>query len=218
MDQLRNLSHTQEQEVEEKGCQLASTRSCLHPIYNPPSPTQHVPFISSSLSLSLFLSLSMSDEDWVKAALTDDSLVGKLLVRLHHAPPPKRDSHLAPPLEWTVRQRRSKPVMILTNKKPTPRASPTTPLSWSGGATSVDGSEESSLPPPSAARSQVCFLFRSSPSQHRRPPALSLLSSFADDCEFTRVWCHSCLFLNFPTYPPIKYVIYCDASKRSQMK
>ncbi|PSR96013.1 DNA topoisomerase 4 subunit A like [Actinidia chinensis var. chinensis] len=97
----------------------------------------------------------MSDEDWVKAAMTDDSVVGELLVRLHHAPPPKRDSHLARPLEWTVRQRRSKPVMIFTNKKPTPRASPTTPLSLSSGATSVDGSEESSLPPPSAARSKV---------------------------------------------------------------
>ncbi|XP_057464983.1 uncharacterized protein LOC130754754 [Actinidia eriantha] len=97
----------------------------------------------------------MSDEDWVKAAMTDDSVVVELLVRLHHAPPTKRDSHLAPPLEWTVRQRRSKPLMILTKTKPTPRASPTTPLSWSGGATSVDGSEESSLPPPSAARSKV---------------------------------------------------------------
>ncbi|GFZ07941.1 hypothetical protein Acr_19g0008780 [Actinidia rufa] len=97
----------------------------------------------------------MSDEDWVKAAMTDDSVVVELLVRLHHAPTTKRDSHLAPPLEWTVRQQRSKPLMILTKKKPTPRASPTTPLSWSGGATSVDGSEESSLPPPSAARSKT---------------------------------------------------------------
>ncbi|GFZ11867.1 hypothetical protein Acr_23g0002520 [Actinidia rufa] len=123
----------------------------------------------------------MSDEDWVKAAMTDDSVVVELLVRLHHAPPPKRDSHLAPPLEWTVRQRRSKPVMILTNKKPTPRASPTTPLSLSSGATSVDGSEESSLPPPSAARDLRFVSFSGVPSHHRRPPALSLSSSFADD-------------------------------------
>ncbi|XAR67837.1 hypothetical protein NMG60_11002761 [Bertholletia excelsa] len=95
----------------------------------------------------------MCDDDWVSAAMTDNSVVVELLLRLHHASPPPAKTETNPPfpLEWSVRQRRSKP-MLLANKKPTPRASPTTPLSWSG-ATSVSGSpitdgfEESSRPP-----------------------------------------------------------------------
>lgn len=102
----------------------------------------------------------MSDEDWVKAAMTDDSVVVELLMRLHQK---REHSPAALQLEWSVRQRRSKPMMILQannkKKKPTPRSSPTTPLSWSCGATSVsggggcaaaagDGFEESSRPPP----------------------------------------------------------------------
>ncbi|KAH7859205.1 hypothetical protein Vadar_033088 [Vaccinium darrowii] len=99
----------------------------------------------------------MGDEDWVKAALTDDSVVVELLVRLHHStappqpPPSKTNSHLSLPLEWTVRQRRSKPILHHATtkkdkkKKPTERDSPTTPLSWSGcgGATSVSGGSSS---------------------------------------------------------------------------
>ncbi|KAA8541962.1 hypothetical protein F0562_023114 [Nyssa sinensis] len=101
----------------------------------------------------------MSDDEWVKAAMTDDSMVVKLLIRLHHATPPKRDSP-ALPLDWSVRQRRSKP--MLHAKKPTARASPTTPLSWSGATShsggAVDGSEESSRTPAKrsdATRSKV---------------------------------------------------------------
>ncbi|KAF7124041.1 hypothetical protein RHSIM_Rhsim12G0188600 [Rhododendron simsii] len=121
----------------------------------------------------------MSDEDWVKAAMTDDSVVVELLFRLHQSTPPppsKKGSHPSLPLEWSVRQRRSKPiphhVAAKKRKKPTPTArdSPTTPLSWSGGATSVsggggsasaaaaDGFEESSVSPAKrtdAARSKV---------------------------------------------------------------
>ncbi|XP_042058064.1 uncharacterized protein LOC121802453 [Salvia splendens] len=55
-------------------------------------------------------------EEWVNAAMTDDAMVVDLLVRLHRAP-----------LEWSVRQRRSKPATV---RKPG-RSSPTTPLSWS---------------------------------------------------------------------------------------
>ncbi|KAL2479069.1 uncharacterized protein Fot_48083 [Forsythia ovata] len=72
------------------------------------------------------------DEEWVKAAMTDDTIVVELLVRLnqsHHPPPPVKQ------LKWSVRQRRSRPAAV----KPAPRASPTTPLSWSGGATSISG-------------------------------------------------------------------------------
>ncbi|KAH6800741.1 hypothetical protein C2S52_001205 [Perilla frutescens var. hirtella] len=88
-----------------------------------------------------------ADEEWVKAAMTDDAMVVDLLVRLHRAPPPPPK-----PLEWSVRQRRSKPVSVTNNpKKPAHshhRASPTTPLSWSGATSFSGGSEESSRPVP----------------------------------------------------------------------
>ncbi|KAL1565006.1 hypothetical protein AAHA92_07279 [Salvia divinorum] len=79
-----------------------------------------------------------ADEEWVNAAMTDDAMVVELLVRLHRAPPPK-------PLEWSVRQRRSKPATV-NNKARKPGRSPSTPLSWSD-ATSA--SQESTLPLPS---------------------------------------------------------------------
>ncbi|GFZ04042.1 hypothetical protein Acr_16g0006660 [Actinidia rufa] len=109
----------------------------------------------------------MSDEDWVRAAMEDEYAVVELLMSLRRPAPPKRESRsLAMPFEWSVRQRRSKPTLHAAKKKekPTPTASPTTPLSWSG-ATSVSGSgadgfEESSRPPPKlpeASRSKVRF-------------------------------------------------------------
>ncbi|KAL0342153.1 UNVERIFIED_CONTAM: hypothetical protein Scaly_1877900 [Sesamum calycinum] len=101
-----------------------------------------------------------ADEEWVKAAMTDDMMVVELLLRLHRAPrrqPPLKPVPAALPLEWSVRQRRSKSVSVNNHpKKPAHRASPTTPLSWSG-ATSFSGgsagaggvgSEESSRPIP----------------------------------------------------------------------
>ncbi|KAL1554125.1 hypothetical protein AAHA92_14719 [Salvia divinorum] len=84
-----------------------------------------------------------ADEEWVKAAMTDDTMVVELLVRLHASAPPP------PALEWTVRQRRSRPA---TRKlAQTQRASPSTPLWWTGatslsGGSGGGGSEESSRP------------------------------------------------------------------------
>ncbi|CAK9169744.1 unnamed protein product [Ilex paraguariensis] len=118
----------------------------------------------------------MSDQEWVKAAMTDDSMVVELLVTLNQATPPPKT---ALPLEWTVRQPRSKTMTV----KSTTRASPTTPLSWSGatsfsgGAGSGSGSgsggaidgglEESSRPLPkrsvgsdtTRSKVRVCALF-----------------------------------------------------------
>ncbi|KAL0319094.1 UNVERIFIED_CONTAM: hypothetical protein Sangu_2065600 [Sesamum angustifolium] len=104
--------------------------------------------------------MGAADEEWVKAAMTDDMMVVELLLRLHRAPrrqPPLKPVPAALPLEWSVRQRRSKSVSVNNHpKKPAHRASPTTPLSWSG-ATSFSGgsagaggvgSEESSRPIP----------------------------------------------------------------------
>ncbi|KAG6413281.1 hypothetical protein SASPL_125989 [Salvia splendens] len=90
-----------------------------------------------------------ADEEWVKAAMTDDTMVVELLVRLHASEPSP-----PPALEWPVRQRRSRPA---ATRKPaqSQRASPSTPLWWTGGGTSLSGgsggaggggSEESSRP------------------------------------------------------------------------
>lgn len=113
----------------------------------------------------------MAEEEWVKAAIMDDSLVAELLLGLNQGNPspspfPSKSKKTGSPLEWTVRQRRSKPVSV-NAKKSAPRASPTTPLSWSG-ATSVScgggggsggavdgGCEESSGSPPSKTPSST---------------------------------------------------------------
>ncbi|MBA0748376.1 hypothetical protein Gogos_005213, partial [Gossypium gossypioides] len=67
----------------------------------------------------------MSEEEWVKEALTDSMLAAKVLLSLYQAssPPPRSDSASSQALqvEWSVRQRR--------------------------GGGSADGSEESSRPP-----------------------------------------------------------------------
>ncbi|KAJ8536191.1 hypothetical protein K7X08_034592 [Anisodus acutangulus] len=115
----------------------------------------------------------MTQEEWLKAAIMDDTMVAELLLRLNQVNPlsKSKSKKTGLPLEWTVRQRRSRPVSV-NAKKPAPRASPTTPLYWSG-ATSVScggdggsgggvdgGCEESSGPTtpsktPSSTRSKV---------------------------------------------------------------
>ncbi|CAI9754135.1 unnamed protein product [Fraxinus pennsylvanica] len=90
------------------------------------------------------------DEEWVKTAMIDDTVVVELLVRLNqsqHPPPPPAEA--IKQLKWSIRQRRSRHAAV----KPSTRASPTTPLSWSGGATSLSGGhDESSHSPPKLAR------------------------------------------------------------------
>ncbi|TQD95641.1 hypothetical protein C1H46_018789 [Malus baccata] len=117
-----------------------------------------------------------SDGGWVNLAMNDEAAVVDLLLRLKHsAPPPpsKRSSiHGFPTLRWCVRQRRSRNVprrhhaddvdaedrKSKKGESSGARASPTTPLSWSGATSAggVDGSEESSklLKPTDAARSK----------------------------------------------------------------
>ncbi|XP_039060957.1 uncharacterized protein LOC120205088 isoform X2 [Hibiscus syriacus] len=96
----------------------------------------------------------MSEDEWVKQALTDSTLAAKALLSLFRSesPPPRSASATsqALQLEWSVRQRRSK--QFLKKKAEQARASPNTPLCWSGGVSvsgsgSGDGSEESSRPP-----------------------------------------------------------------------
>ncbi|QCE08841.1 uncharacterized protein LOC114186311 [Vigna unguiculata] len=105
------------------------------------------------------------DDDWVNLAVADDSLVVNLLLRLRRTPP------LPPPppslhLHWTVRQRRSRSARrhaaaASHKKQDSTRASPTTPLSWSGATSAsggnLDGYEESSrlTTLPQTSRSKV---------------------------------------------------------------
>ncbi|XP_038713287.1 uncharacterized protein LOC120007161 isoform X2 [Tripterygium wilfordii] len=110
------------------------------------------------------------NDDWVQVALTDDAVVADLIVRLRQPLPCKRKGKApAPAMEmatlcprWTVRQQRSKQVVIKKKAGESPlRASPTTPLSWSE-ATSVSGggAEESSCfvkSLPAAATSEERF-------------------------------------------------------------
>lgn len=125
----------------------------------------------------------MPEEEWVQTAIMDDSVVAELLLRLSQANPspspipapaplPAKLKRTGSPLEWSVRRSRSKQVSV-NAKKAAPRASPTTPLSWSGGTSvscgggggsggAVDGGcEESSGSPhplyktPSSTRSKT---------------------------------------------------------------
>ena len=111
-----------------------------------------------------WVKVDKTDEEWLKAAMTDDAVVVDLLLHLSKAaPPPSKLSSPAFRLAWSVRQRRSKHVMrhqdqVDVKKGEPTRASPTTPLSWSGATSAsggvLDGFEESSKP----ARSKVRML------------------------------------------------------------
>ncbi|KAJ8557565.1 hypothetical protein K7X08_003190 [Anisodus acutangulus] len=103
-------------------------------------------------------------DDWISAALSDDTVVVELLFRLkqHHpnSPTAAVGLHLTLPLNsWGRRKPRSKPpsssisvkkekaaYTTTTTTTTTTRCSPTTPLSWSGGTASPsdDGSDLSS--------------------------------------------------------------------------
>nr|POF09039.1 u-box domain-containing protein 33 [Quercus suber] len=96
----------------------------------------------------------MSNDEWVKEAMTDDTVVVDFLLRLFQAQPPlPKPIQAVLCLGWTVRQRCSKSAPrhsdSATKKKAEPRrASPTTPLSWSGATFAsggaLDGFKESS--------------------------------------------------------------------------
>ncbi|KAJ0253472.1 Uncharacterized protein HA466_0111560 [Hirschfeldia incana] len=83
----------------------------------------------------------MTDGDWTREAMSDDSLVAEALISLHHVeppPPPEKSGVLDLKLKWSVRQRRSKATPPSRKKGEHTRDSPSTPLSWSG-ATSLSG-------------------------------------------------------------------------------
>ncbi|CAL5431304.1 unnamed protein product [Camellia sinensis] len=87
----------------------------------------------------------MMTDDWVTAALADDSVVVELLFRLKHSS--ESLASVPPTLGWGQRQPRSKPALASEKKeRESTRCSPTTPLSWScgGAASPSDGCDESS--------------------------------------------------------------------------
>ncbi|XP_043719091.1 uncharacterized protein LOC122667011 [Telopea speciosissima] len=101
----------------------------------------------------------MGENEWITDAMTDDWLVVEVLMRLrqpeeHASLPTKRLVSVLP--EWGLRQPRSRQILRCSSvqvKKDgeSRRASPTTPLSWSGGTSfsgsgAVDGYEECSHP------------------------------------------------------------------------
>lgn len=119
--------------------------------------------------------VAMVKDEWVRAAMMDDSVVVELLVRLkrqtNHVVKSEAEAAAAP-LRWGIRQRRSRSsrcdAVSMRRKDAADsannsmRASPTTPLSWSGGGSgaaaspSATADEETSRHQTSAVRSKVC--------------------------------------------------------------
>ncbi|KAE8056315.1 hypothetical protein FH972_013098 [Carpinus fangiana] len=99
----------------------------------------------------------MVRDEWVRAAMTDDAVVVELLLRLKQSQAassssPKSWPRAVVPPRWGLRQPRSRPRCDAVSRKKEAdftRCSPTTPLSWSGGASpspTTDGFEASSFP------------------------------------------------------------------------
>ncbi|KAE8076267.1 hypothetical protein FH972_014930 [Carpinus fangiana] len=89
----------------------------------------------------------MARDEWVRAAMTDDMMVVELLVGLKQSqaaaaaasssPSPKSWPRAVVPPRWGLRQPGSRPRCDAVSRKKEgdfTRCSPTTPLSWSGGA------------------------------------------------------------------------------------
>lgn len=139
----------------------------------------------------------MARDDWLKTAMTDDTVVAELLVRLKQSQAASSSPASWPravvPLRWGLRLPRSRPsasrcdAVQRVKEADSTRCSPTTPLSWSGGASpsgTADGFEESSFHTslsPVAFRSKVLSPSTSSLSVCLSPPTPSPSAMF--------LWC-----------------------------
>ncbi|KAI3761493.1 hypothetical protein L1987_51910 [Smallanthus sonchifolius] len=87
----------------------------------------------------------MTEDDWVT-----DAMAAEILVKLRAAtlPLPSKRGIPAPPQSWTIHQRRSRtqPLHPASNKLEEPRASPTTPLSWTGATPTQPNHNRSDIP------------------------------------------------------------------------
>ncbi|PKI31555.1 uncharacterized protein LOC116201760 [Punica granatum] len=155
-----------------------------------------------------------AEEEWMELAARDDHVVAELLLRLCRAAPSSSKPAAVP--GWTVRQprsggpkkkdndnkRRTKKTQTTKQKQkqkqnqqeedgvePT-RASPTTPLSWSGATSTsgggADGPEESSRParPPYNARSKASMFTATATSttpMTKRPKRKKTLAELKDE-------------------------------------
>ena len=106
--------------------------------------------------------VKMLNDDWVRAAMTDETFVVEVLLRLKQTV--STESHHRLPLSWGLKQPRSRSRLATAVSRcdaaVSTRCSPTTPLSWSSGASpsaTADGYEDSSRQH-HAARSKVIFL------------------------------------------------------------
>ncbi|KAI3773461.1 hypothetical protein L1987_47990 [Smallanthus sonchifolius] len=119
------------------------------------------------------------DDNWVKSAMDDTALVVHVILKL------RQPSPFPPPKTWTIRQRRSRPPPPppVAKKSSVTRASPTTPLSWSGATSvSVGGAEESSRPVHDASditRSKVIRTNETTPT--KRPRKKKTLAELKED-------------------------------------
>ncbi|ESW08975.1 hypothetical protein PHAVU_009G090200 [Phaseolus vulgaris] len=91
----------------------------------------------------------MLNDDWVRAAMTDETFVVEVLLRLKQTV--STESHHRLPLSWGLKQPRSRSRLATAVSRcdaaVSTRCSPTTPLSWSSGASpsaTADGYEDSS--------------------------------------------------------------------------
>lgn len=103
----------------------------------------------------------MVNDEWMRAAMADDTVVVELLLRLKDRVSAKS---MALPFTWGLKQPRSRSRLTASVSRcdgaVSTRCSPTTPLSWSGGASpsaTADGYEDSSRGKHHAARSKVLF-------------------------------------------------------------
>ncbi|XP_048633699.1 uncharacterized protein LOC106446693 isoform X1 [Brassica napus] len=95
---------------------------------------------------------AVTQDEWVTAALTEDAVVVELLLRLKHAGTVESAANI-PLLRWGSRKPRSRLGVggVLKKETDSARASPMTPLCWSGGSgsggsscPSADGFEDAS--------------------------------------------------------------------------
>ena len=95
---------------------------------------------------------AVTQDEWVTAALTEDAVVVELLLRLKHAGTVE-SAAIIPLLRWGSRKPRSRLGVggVLKKETDSARASPMTPLCWSGGSgsggsscPSADGFEDAS--------------------------------------------------------------------------
>ncbi|RZC15311.1 uncharacterized protein LOC114408933 [Glycine soja] len=86
----------------------------------------------------------VNEDEWVRAAMADDTVVVDLLLRLKQGTVSHKSHHQLIPFSWGVKQPRSRSRLSAAVSRcdaaVSTRCSPTTPLSWSAGTDSYEDS------------------------------------------------------------------------------